>query len=52
MLDNKVVEMAPGEALLEAPIGELIQRIATSTIRIHRIVPICSTLSWLSQLTK
>jgi hypothetical protein len=30
MLDNKVATMTPGEALLEAPIGELIQRIASS----------------------
>jgi hypothetical protein len=30
MLDNKVLDMTPGEALLEAPIGELIQRVASS----------------------
>jgi hypothetical protein len=30
MLDNKVLNMTPGEALLEAPIGELIQRVASS----------------------
>jgi hypothetical protein len=30
MLDNKVTSMTPGEALLEAPIGELIQRVASS----------------------
>ena len=30
MLDNKVLEMNPGEALLEAPIGDLIQKIAIS----------------------
>lgn len=30
MLDNKVLGMTPGEALLEAPVGELIQRVASS----------------------
>jgi hypothetical protein len=30
MLDNKVLDMTPGEALLEAPIGELVQRVASS----------------------
>jgi len=30
MLDNKVQDMTPGEALLEAPIGEMIQRLASS----------------------
>jgi len=29
-LDNKVMDMTPGEALLEAPVGELIQKVAAS----------------------
>jgi hypothetical protein len=30
MLDNQVQNMTPGEALLEAPVGEFIQRVASS----------------------